>query len=107
MNSYNDLYNQILNEYQNTPNQNIQSPEFLKLKEYFNKQNLKVNDDYISGILFALQQKNSSEENSEPVNDENTPNEVDDSKEEPTTPNVSPVMNNPLNPFNKNQQKAV
>jgi hypothetical protein len=108
MKSYNDLYTQLLSEYQVT-NTNIQNPNFLKLQNYFNQLGQKIDPKAIEGILAALEDKaeeetkvqNSSDEGQEDQNNPDVP------EEKPTTSNVTPVMNNPLNPFNKNQQNAV
>lgn len=108
MKAYNELYTQLLSEYQST-NTNIQNPNFLKLQNYFSQLGQKVDPKTIEGILAALEDKaendaqvqDTSEEKQEEQNNPDVP------EEKPTTTNVTPVMNNPLNPFNKNQQKTV
>lgn len=109
MKSYNELYTQLLSEYQNT-NTNVQNPNFLKLQNYFKQLNQNIDDKTIEGILAALQNNDETstqvQDNGEEKQEEQ--NQPDVPEEKPTTPNVTPAqVNNPLNPFNKNQQKAV
>lgn len=102
MKSYNDLYTELLSEYQNT-NTIVQNPNFLKLQNYFNQLGQKIDPKTIEGILATLENKTEN-------NTQNTNSTEKEKEEEPknnSTSNVNSIVNNPLNPFNKNQQKSV
>jgi hypothetical protein len=107
MKSYNELYTQLLSEYQNT-NTDVQNPNFLKLQNYFKQLGQNIDPKTIEGILKTLEDKSENvTQNTNATENEEDQNQPEVPKEKQTSPNVSPVMNNPLNPFNKNQQATV
>jgi hypothetical protein len=106
MKSYNDLYTKLLSEYQSIQ-PNIQNPAFLKLQSFFKQINQQVDDETINGILKTLDSNPESDVQPQTISDKEEQNTSESPEENTIKPNVTPVMNNPLNPFNKNQQKTV
>lgn len=110
MKSYNELYTQLLSEYQDT-NANVQNPNFLKLQNYFKQLGQNVDSKTIEGILSTLEDKpeniTQTTDTTEKEEEEEEQNQPEVPEEKQTPSSISPVMNNPLNPFSKNQQKQV
>jgi hypothetical protein len=109
MKSYNELYTQLLSEYQDT-NTNAQNPNFLKLQNYFKQLGQNVDSKTIEGILSTLEDKpeNITQTTDTTEKEEEEQNQPEVPKGTSPISNVTPTpVNNPLNPFNKNQQKAV